>query len=339
MSIKRTTPLKYSLSSDLDLQCHPKLKCQNPELKLKYPSKPAKARTISDLKKKEGSIDISHCTGLLTLSTKGQKTFHIRNPNLQSDKQVIRRLKASKSPISLDSKIQEAELKSKSSGFTNETYTIYKEIFSKIIEKTNKNKNLLIKIKNKYEGWIDSLLGSVKEQGKVQIDEINEKLDMELKKNQKLLMKIKSLSKENAKIGKEKQTTREEFDEIFESFGIVDSESFINLDDDSKSKVMFGLKQFVEQSLSEMKKELKYSQLFEKTIYKIFNLFMKKGYPIEAVLKRIDSINIIETWNYYNVNLAMKPYGKMVKFIMAQEKEDDLLTFGDEKRSPNKEEV
>ena len=129
MSIKRTIPIKYSLSSDLDLQSHPKLKCQNPELKLKHHSKPAKARTISDLKKKEGSIDISHCTGLLTLSTKGQKTFHIRNPNMQSDKQIIRKIKPSKSPISLDSKIQEAELKCQSSGFTNETYEIYQEIF------------------------------------------------------------------------------------------------------------------------------------------------------------------------------------------------------------------
>jgi hypothetical protein len=147
-----------------------------------------------------------------------------------------------------------------------------------------------------------------------------------------LTEKIAKLSLENARLGKEKENARKQFDEVFEFCGFNSNEDQGNFTEDWKSRVVLGFKQFFDQSFEDMKKELFLSQNVEKKTFDVLNILMRKGHPVEKILSSFENSETLERWRYFNKYLVLKPYQKFADFIMNMScATSELITFGGER--------
>lgn len=275
-----------------------------------------------------------NCSSLLSLSNPPQINFKIRNPVLQSHKSTFSQSKGQSQAKDLEEKVIEIEDITKSIGFTAEVFNSYQEIFSQIISTSGKNKKILVKIKNAYETWIKILTSMRKkyEDAKNQMEIINMKIQNEFIETQTLLNYIQRLGKN------QDFNDKQEINEIFEHFGLNHREIFDTLNDEVKEKIVVGFKRFVDQTFSKIKEEIWVSHDLEKTIYKVFNCFVRKGLQVEKVLMRIDRSDLIGRWKYFNENLDLKPYGNMTQFILSQGCGTvELFTFRKINRIPSQE--
>jgi hypothetical protein len=175
MSIRRCKSIKVSLSSEVD-----------PLMPLSFSSPSSKHfRTNESVRTKvhkkhlnrptESSLEMINSSGVLKITQSSSNLFQIRNPVMYSKNSNLYK-KKNLSIDELDLKIKNIEEISRSVGFTVEVFESYQEVFSKIIEKSGKQKQVLEKIKSFYDNWIKIFLTSKKTSENTKIQEKNKKI-------------------------------------------------------------------------------------------------------------------------------------------------------------------
>ena len=317
MSISRKRSIKLSTSPYLESRNSSILTSPIYRLSFKTNSHVSKSRKNFSLSKNE-ILDTDNCSKIFKSSP--TKQFKIRNPAIQQCKQDFYNSNKRKYYQDIENRIMDFKIWGQNFEFSFDVFESIQEIFEYLIRNSDVNKEIFLKIKEIYESWIKAAYKKKNENQECYYEEINNKLKKEISKNEVFLKEIKRLSEENAEFGKEKELAKCEFNQIIENFEDNNKSKFQGISDENKSKLILGAKNFIEQSYSEILENLKFCKLIEKTVYKIFNLFVKKNYPIEQILKRINNIDIYERWKYYNQNLSLKPFGIMEKLINKSER-------------------
>ena len=291
---------------------------------LKTQSRLIKSRKNLSLEKKE-ALESDQCSKILKSTSK--KQFQIRNPAIQNPKRNLYKSKLRKNTQDFEIRIEDIEVLNKISEFNFDVFESIQDIFNDLIRNSDRNKETLSKIKEIYENWIKAAYYKMSENQESEFDQLNAKQKREESKNEELLNQIKILSKENLDLGQEREIISNVFDKHKKSLGANSEPGYQNFCDESKSRLTISSNYYSEQSYEEIKENLESSQKIERTVYKIFNLFMKKKYPIEKILKTIENIDIYERWEYYNENTTLKPFGVIDKLMQTSDS-TDLPTFG-----------
>ena len=244
MSISRVKSIRLSPSAYF--------KSRNSSI-FKYPIYQSTLKTQSRLTKptknlsleKKSTLESDNCSNILKVSSK--KQFQIRNPAIQLNKRSFYQSKLRKNTQDVESRIQDIEILNQITEFNLNVFESIQEIFNDLIRNSDQYQETLSKIKEIYESWIKAAYSKISENKESDFDEINNRLKNEKSKNDELSRKIRTLLKENVKLGKEKEMIGNDFDPSIQSLEVNNKSGFQYFCDKSKTISIYGAKHSPEQ--------------------------------------------------------------------------------------------
>lgn len=178
--------------------------------------------------------------------------------------------------------------------FTFEIFEKYEKVFADVIKLDNGLGKVLIQIKHGYDQWVRLKTGYVAENTQLKLDLANMKeIAKELnEENLKIFRKIRHLSSENEKIGKEvglKDMQYRSLQELLIRISNVSKEKFPP-DEETWKLIIAEHKSYMDLCKG-LRKDLKSVKANEKILIKVLDYLKTKGFPVEEAYLKVTKKN------------------------------------------------
>lgn len=188
----------------------------------------------------------------------------------------------------LEKRSTQLEKMLKNGQVTYEVFDLYKVLFKDLIEKDKQFGPLLKKIKNVYENWIQTKVGHVVENAKLKYENSSLTSTIEDFQNQLqfLLEKIRQISEENAKLGREAEMKDSQYHYLQEHLIKISNAKTENFTKNEDTwKLLLTENNTYKEICEGMKQDIKNLNANEKMLLKLLDCLKIQGYPVDEVYK------------------------------------------------------